>query len=400
MLIRDAEVEGRRVDVRIGERVEQIGSLVAGPAEEVLDAAGGALLPGLHDHHIHVLSLAASLDSVHLGELATAAPRHDGWIRVIGWDGKMTLDRARLDELRGDVPVRVQHRSGQLWVFNTAALRALDLDVKGDGRVYRHDGLLRERMPARTPDLDRVGRLLARFGITGATDATVSNGAAEAELLAGLPQRLVVMSVTDGAPCKVVLHEPELPSLSDLEDSVAAARRAGRPVAVHAVTRAELALALAVLESGDRVEHAGVCPPEMAAMLAARDVTVVTQPHFPVERAEQYASEVDPGDRPWLYPCTLFVEKGVPLGAGTDAPFGDPDPWKAIAAAIDRGLSPSRALDLFLTPPEAPGGIPRRVAENMPADLCLLDTGLAGALAAPSSSLVRATWVGGSRLET
>jgi predicted amidohydrolase YtcJ len=399
VLIRDAEVGGRRVDVRVGDQVEAIGALTPSAGEDIVDAAGGALLPGLHDHHVHILSLAASLVSVRLEDVATAPVGDDGWVRVVGWDGSVDLDRERLDGLRMDTPVRVQHRSGQLWVVNTAGLAGLGLDPGSDGRLYRQDARLRCRLPAVMPDVARVGRLLAGFGVTGVTDATVSNGPVEAALIATLTQRVVVMNVTAGAPRKLVLAEADLPALADFAAAVAAAHAAGRPAAVHAVTRAELVLALAVVAAGDRVEHAGVCPPELAVMLVERGVTVVTQPHFPVERAAQYTADVDVDDQPWLYPCALLVAHGVPLGAGTDAPFADPDPWKVIAAAIARGLPPARALALFLTPADTPGGAVRRVAAGVPADLCLLHVGLRDALAAPSAALVRATWVAGVLLE-
>ncbi|MGM3262689.1 hypothetical protein ACS22S_27280, partial [Klebsiella pneumoniae] len=56
-------------DVRIREdRIKAIGAhLPALPGEPVLDAAGGAFLPGLNDHHLHLVALAAALDSVRCG---------------------------------------------------------------------------------------------------------------------------------------------------------------------------------------------------------------------------------------------------------------------------------------------------------------------------------------------
>jgi cytosine/adenosine deaminase-related metal-dependent hydrolase len=58
-LFRRAEVAGRIVDVRVaGGVISEVGpGLRPAPAETVMDARGGALLPGLHDHHIHLLSL-------------------------------------------------------------------------------------------------------------------------------------------------------------------------------------------------------------------------------------------------------------------------------------------------------------------------------------------------------
>src|SRR4051794_16243863 len=54
LLIRDAEVPGvPGVDVRIqGDRVAEIGPGLTPMTTAVLHAGGGAVLPGLHDHHV------------------------------------------------------------------------------------------------------------------------------------------------------------------------------------------------------------------------------------------------------------------------------------------------------------------------------------------------------------
>ncbi len=70
MLIRRAEIEGTAgLDLRtLGGRIAEVGpELEVTAGETVLDAAGGALLPGLHDHHIHLFALAAAQSSFCCG---------------------------------------------------------------------------------------------------------------------------------------------------------------------------------------------------------------------------------------------------------------------------------------------------------------------------------------------
>jgi predicted amidohydrolase YtcJ len=273
-----------------------------------------------------------------------------------------------------------------------------------------------------------VGRRLARLGVTGVTDATHGNaadalGALEAAVARGeLPQRLLVMGepglpeprhprVARG-PRKLLLAESELPGFEATEAAIAAAHEAGRAVAIHCVARAELVFALAALRAagarpGDRIEHAGVAPPQAVDEMAALGVTVVSQPNFVYERGDAYLVEVEPGDRRWLYRGRGLLAAGVPLGGGTDAPFGDPDPWRAMRAAVERrsragavlaadeALRPEQALALFTTRADAPGGPPRRVAVGEPADLCLLDRPWAAARESLSSGCVAATLRGG-----
>jgi predicted amidohydrolase YtcJ len=447
LLIRRAEIDGRGpLDVRShGETIARIAPQLAPLAgEQVLDAAGGALLPGLHDHHIHLLALAAARASTRCGppEVSTASelaqvlaaalqsrPRRDGWLRAIGYHESVAgpLDHRRLEELCPGVPLRLQHRSGALWMLNTSGLARLGLarggadrvpddappgverDAQGraTGRLYRLDAWLRERWSARQPPtLEGLGLALSRFGVTGVTDATPGNRAGEAELLAAavssgaLPQRLRIMGAerltlnpqagVELGEWKLLLAEDDLPSFDELQRQIEAAHAQERAVAIHCVTRAELALAAAAIAAagsrpGDRIEHAAIAPPDLAAMLAELGLCVVTQPNFIRERGDDYLAEVDSEDQPWLYRCRGLLDASVSLAGGTDAPFGDPDPWLAIRAAVERrspsgvcigpqeALSPERALALFTSAADRPGGPPRRVAAGEAADLCLLD---------------------------
>ena len=145
LMLRDVEVAGRRIDVRLaGDLVAETGrGLVPSPAAEVVEGGGGALLPGLHDHHLHVLATAAARLSVPAGPprvrdragLAAALRAADAalpvgrWIRAVGYHASVAgdLDRWALDALVAARPVRIQHRSGARWVLNGAAVSALGL---------------------------------------------------------------------------------------------------------------------------------------------------------------------------------------------------------------------------------------------------------------------------------
>jgi predicted amidohydrolase YtcJ len=126
----------------------------------------------------------------------------------------------------------------------------------------------------------------------------------------------------------------------------------------------------------------------------------VTQPGFVAERGDRYLEEVEPDDLPHLWPCRSLLDAGVRVGAGTDAPFGHPDPWRAVGAAVSRrtdggqvlgaseAVDPRTALDLFLAELTDPGGRPRRVRPGAPAELCLLDAPLDEVLRDPSAEHV------------
>ncbi|MDV9171580.1 amidohydrolase family protein [Streptomyces sp. W16] len=413
MLIRNVEVAGHgaAVDVRIeGGRIAEIGPVLAGPGD--VDGRGGALLPGLHDHHVHLAALAAEAASVRVGptevrdRTAFAAALASGppgeWVRAVGYHESVAgeLDRWTLDALVPDRPVRVQHRTGALWMWNSAALRAAGLE--GDGRFWREDERLRGFVPPVRLDLEGVGRRAAALGVTGFTNADPHPAGGLTQMLSVLPQRLLVMGVDE--PVKLMLDDPTLPTPAQLARTIGEIRP--RSVAVHCVTRVQLLVTLLALDEagpadGDRIEHGSVIPAEMIPWLRRLGVAVVTQPHFPVERGAAYATDLDADDRPHLYRCRSLAEAGIPIAAGTDAPYGTPDPWAVMRAATERDdgerLRPEAALRLFTGEPQHPART-RRLAVGAVADLCLLHAPLRTALDALSGELVRAAYVSGRRI--
>ena len=454
LVIRNVEIEGRAglgVRVEAG-RIVEIGTTLRTALDEI-DGEGGALIPGLIDHHIHVLALAALARSVTLEDVrgpaafkrrvadALASRLTGSWLRVTGYHESMAgdLGRDELDALAPRHRLRVQHQTGSLWVLNSQALDAVGADVgpavverdaKGrpTGRIWRGDAWLRAQIQEDPPDLAAVGRQLIRYGVTALTDASVTTDAAAAGLLArahcdgALPQRLLLMSGGDlepppsggfsVGPVKVLLDDHDLPPLDDFVRTIERARRRRRAVAVHCVTAAELAITLAAFEvsgtvPGDRIEHGGVIQRKAIAQLRAMGLIVVTQPAFIQERGDRYAAEVESAERRDLYRCASLLAAGVPVAGSSDAPYASPDPWAGIRAAVDRrtrgGLvlgedervGPRQALQLYLGAQRAPGGPARRVEVGAAADLCLLAAPLREALAAPSSSLVRAVLIDG-----
>ncbi|MCO8129146.1 amidohydrolase family protein [Acidimicrobiia bacterium EGI L10123] len=460
LCLREVEVDGAVVDVVIDDGVvTAIGPRGSGRSERAaIDGGGGALIPGLWDHHIHLLALAAMHDSTVVGpptvtsreelsatlrkRAATTAP--GDWIRAVGYHESIAgpLDRDQLDGIVDDHPVRVQHRSGARWILNSEAVRRVGLDRRAldgaeldetgrpTGRLHGADAWLREQLaPTSLPDLAGVGADLARRGVVGVTDMTPYESVAELEALAGavvsgtMPQHVVATGgppLTELAfpvplrrgPVKLVIDERTFPDFDTLTTWIDRAHRAHRPVAVHCVSRSALALVVAAwaevgARSGDRIEHGSVIPPELRDELARLPVTVVTQPGFVAERGDQYLRDVEGDDVPHLYPCASLLDAGIPVAASTDAPFGRSDPWLAVHAAVQRRTSGGvalgereavdarRALSLFLGEPDDPGGPGRVVRRGARADLCLLTDPLGVALASPADVRVRATLVSG-----
>ncbi|MGE3595714.1 MAG: amidohydrolase family protein [Dehalococcoidia bacterium] len=448
LLIRRAGLLGGAIrDIRISagviDAIEPV--LLPTDGEQVIDAECNAVLRGLHDHHLHLFAAAAARASVVCGPpsvhdedglrdaLSNGPAGHDGWIRGVGFHDSVcaALDRYWLDHVCPDRPVRVQHRSGMLWVLNSRALDLLGLTgtetlPKGvertaggqlTGRFYALDGWLGARLGLKRPTLVDLSSHLASVGVTGVTDAGARNGPREWDALelarqrGEFEQRMVVMGdetlvartreSPDGpelGPLKIYLREDDLPALSDVVSRIVAAHGIGRCVAIHCVTRVELAIALAAFNEsgtrrGDRIEHAAVTDDEAIERIGTLGLTVVTQPHFVAERGSQYLAQVEPADVALLYRARAFLRHGVRIAAGSDAPYGRADPWMSMRAAVsrrtdadrvigvDEALSATEAMALYSGDAHDPGSPQPALRVGDAADLCMLDVHWEAALA-------------------
>ena len=452
MLIRNAEILIRgRADVRIvASRIDAIGELTPRNGEPVIDAAGGTLLPGLHDHHLHLAALAAKSASISCGppdvhdaeslaEALRGAPG-SGWVRGIGYHESVLdglPDRIALDALLPDRPLRMQHRSGRMWLLNSRALELLahappppGLRHKGGrytGHLFDEDAWLQRALGSSPPDFGQVSAQLAAWGVSGLTDMSPRNDPAIASHFAeqqrngALTQHAVLAGTLSLAqappdrwslgPAKLHLHEAELPDFDEAVAFVQAAHRHERPVAVHCVSEVELVYALAVLEhasvrQGDRIEHVSVASLELLDRMAQLKLHGCVQPRFIHERGDRYLADVEPHHHADLYRLQALAERGIPLAGGSDAPYGSADPWAAMAAAVSRrtsggtviggaeALDPEAALSLYLADP-LDFTRQRTVAIGSAADLCLLDRPWREARTRLSSSDVAATFISG-----
>ncbi|GJF32503.1 amidohydrolase [Kitasatospora sp. NE20-6] len=457
MLIRGAEVDGLPVDVRIrhGLVAAIAPALPREGTEAVVAAGGGALLPGLTDHHLHLFATAAESGSVLCAPSAVpdaaalsaalhrAVPDAHGWVRGVRYDVSVAgdLDAAGLDRLRGDVPVRVRHRSGALWVLNGPAVAAVGLGTadhpgverdpagRPTGRLHRADAWLAGRLPAAGPLLPAaLGRQLADHGITAVTDAGPALDPAAVDAVAAatargdLPQRVHLL----GAPLGVPLPDPGpaagpwriglpgggLPEHAGLTAQITAAHRVGRPVAAHCATGEAVLSFLAAVEEagvlpGDRIDHPLLVPAAAVPEIGRLGLRVVGRPGLIADLGDDYLRSVPPAGLPDVHRGASLTAAGVPLGLSSDAPYGPLDPWAVMRAAVLRRtrsggtvaagerLAVGRALAGYLSPAAFPGGPVRRVRVGVAADLVLLGAPLGEVLRRLDTALVRLTLIGG-----
>ncbi|VXB10147.1 Amidohydrolase [Arthrobacter sp. 9V] len=145
----DPAVPGRLSDAVAvkGGRIAALGykdvSQWIGPATRVIDAAGGAVIPGINDAHLHFVSAAmAAFGYVRLepavapdwaavvNVLESAPAGEDGWVRAHGWDEAL-LGQAQgfLLDARPGTPVVAFDSTGHQLLANGEALRRAGIDA-------------------------------------------------------------------------------------------------------------------------------------------------------------------------------------------------------------------------------------------------------------------------------
>lgn len=181
-----------------------------GPKTEMVDLAGGTLLPGFQDSHIHLVSGGVRLDDCQLGSFSTpeeilaeirrfaAAHPERPWILGGGWQlpafPQANPHKSLLDAIVPDRPVALNAADGHSIWANSRALELARITKETpdppNGRIERDPatgeptgtlresaaGLLVNVVPARSPEqhiegLRKALQLAAESGITSIQDA-------------------------------------------------------------------------------------------------------------------------------------------------------------------------------------------------------------------------------------
>ena len=419
---------GQSVRCEAGVVVELGENLKPRPGERVIDAQSSALVPGLHDHHLHLFATAAARASIDCaGKTESAlvaalrATKTTSSLRAVNYHESIagSIDRTKLDQWVADQPLRVQHSTGQMWFLNSRAIAELGFDSqkynshegierdgngRATGRLFRADDLLTTNKAAPPPDLTALSAELASFGVTGVTDTSFNNSDEEFELLVSkqsngeLLQQVRLMGREDlsaqhqsyihTGELKLLLDEAALPDIDALIATVRRAHAHNRSVAVHCVTRIELAVALSVFtETGclaDRIEHASVLPESTLGQLSELGLTAVTQPGFVYAKGDRYLAEHSQDEINQLYRLRSLVDENIPLALSSDAPYGPINPWLNMQSSVDRksssgnslsvseALTQEQALIAYCGLPQAPA-TPRKIDVGSAADLAILN---------------------------
>jgi predicted amidohydrolase YtcJ len=149
------------------------------------------------------------------------------------------------------------------------------------------------------------------------------------------------------------------------EDYVMQAHTAGYQIAVHAIGDRGIDWVLDAYEKAltafpranhrHRIEHCGICRPDILDRIARLGVVPVSQPVFIIEYGDGFIRHLGLERVQLTYPFRSFLERGIRLVFSSDCPVSHFAPLKSIQAAVTErtGSGASYALEEAVTVEEA-----------------------------------------------
>jgi predicted amidohydrolase YtcJ len=144
----------------------------------------------------------------------------------------------------------------------------------------------------------------------------------------------------------------EMMPQAELDAVVKQAHDAGFQVAIHAIGDRAIDMVLTAYERAlaanprpdhrHRIEHCGICRPDLIARIARDGVLPVSQPIFIPEYGDGFLRHLGPERCRLTYPFQSFLAAGVEVVFSSDCPVSAFEPLKGIQAAVEERTGSGR----------------------------------------------------------
>jgi predicted amidohydrolase YtcJ len=150
-----------------------------------------------------------------------------------------------------------------------------------------------------------------------------------------------------------------------LDGYVLHAHRLGYQIAIHAIGDRGIDMVLDAYEKAltahprqnhrHRIEHCGICRPDILDRIARMNVIPVSQPVFIDEYGDGFLRHLGLDRVQLTYPFRSFLERDIPLVFSSDCPVSSFNPLKSVQASVTErtGSGQSYALEEAVTVEEA-----------------------------------------------
>ena len=91
-----------------------------------------------------------------------------------------------------------------------------------------------------------------------------------------------------------------------------------------------------------RIEHCGLCTPELLDRMVALGAVAIPQPAFGYYLGDSYIENFSSEQLALAYPARAWIDRGIVAAGSSDVPVVPCDPWVNIRAAVTRKTAMAR----------------------------------------------------------
>lgn len=135
-------------------------------------------------------------------------------------------------------------------------------------------------------------------------------------------------------------------SQEELDELIEIGHAAGYQVSTHAVGDRGVEMTLNAIEKAlkkyprkncrHRIEHCGICPPDLQKRVLELGIIPIAQPVFFHEFGDGYLRNYGPHRVRHMFPAKTFIANGIPVAASSDCPVTFVDPFLGMYSALTR----------------------------------------------------------------
>ncbi len=137
-----------------------------------------------------------------------------------------------------------------------------------------------------------------------------------------------------------------------LDDRFARAHDAGFQLSAHAIGDRAIDMIVTAYERAHartprentrpRIEHCGLCTPELLDRMVALGAVAIPQPAFGYYLGDSYIENFSSEQLALAYPARAWIDRGIVAAGSSDVPVVPCDPWVNIRAAVTRKTAMAR----------------------------------------------------------
>jgi len=352
---------------------------------EIIDCKNNSVLPGFIDGHCHPFETISNLSSIDLSNESFRSKndiynffknlKFNKDLKLLKFHGfehrylNSDLSLKFFDDLNINIPLIIKHRTGHLIFTNSLAMKYAKLNIKNLEYPINSMEIHKKFSDLSSENFDYNLKIynsnLIKFGYTTIVDAGASNDILkfkkyqELKSAKSLSPNICFMIGSNHinefqninnnkelfiGPTKFMINE--YLDILEIENLLKKHLTYSKnDIAFHAISSEMIfkiihilyeKLSILLSDRNIRLEHATEFIPEFYLKYQSKNLFLIYNPNFIYDHGDFYIENQDEFEIESLFNLAESMNKGYNVGLGTDAPFGNYNPFRMIFTALNR----------------------------------------------------------------